>query len=283
MEYTEYGNADEFLAEAGPLLRDHESVNSLMLGLALRLRENPLYYGTQPLFATIKDGADIQLVVLMTPPYRLQVLAPAAASANHFRILAKHLLSREWPVPAVLADEGAARSFASAWSALTGCPTRDGMRMCIYELRTVSEIAHAEGEFRQATTDDFDRAVEWSRAFNTDVMADTEPDETARIAGEKLQDGTIFFWVDEQPVSMAARARPTPRGETISLVYTPPENRGHGYATALVASLAQKILAEGKQFCSLYSDLANPTSNSIYMKVGFVPVANVIDIHFTDE
>jgi predicted GNAT family acetyltransferase len=81
---------------------------------------------------------------------------------------------------------------------------------------------------------------------------------------------------------MAARTRPTPRGESISYVYTPPEHRRRGYATAVVARLSQEILDEGKQFCSLYTDLSNATSNSIYRKIGYRPIADVIEMHFED-
>ena len=52
-------------------------------------------------------------------------------------------------------------------------------------------------------------------------------------------------------------------------VYTPPEARRHGYATALVAELSRRALAAGATKCMLYTDLANPTSNSIYRAVGY--------------
>ena len=40
------------------------------------------------------------------------------------------------------------------------------------------------------------------------------------------------------------------------------------------------ILDEGKEFCTLYTDLSNPTSNSIYRNIGYVAVADVEDIEF---
>jgi predicted GNAT family acetyltransferase len=80
--------------------------------------------------------------------------------------------------------------------------------------------------------------------------------------------------VEGEPVSMAIRSRPTRHGISVSGVYTPPEQRRHGYATACVAALSQKLLDQGYQFCSLFTDLANPTSNSIYMQVGYRPVAD---------
>jgi len=79
------------------------------------------------------------------------------------------------------------------------------------------------------------------------------------------------------------RTRPTPHGEAIGFVYTPPSERRKGYASAVVARLSQRILDEGKLFCTLYTDLSNPTSNSIYQKVGYRAVADVVDIEFEDR
>ena len=63
-------------------------------------------------------------------------------------------------------------------------------------------------------------------------------------------------------------------------VYTPPELRGHGYASAVVAALSQRLLDAGHQYCALYTDLANPTSNSIYQKIGYTPVSDAVEYAF---
>jgi len=57
-------------------------------------------------------------------------------------------------------------------------------------------------------------------------------------------------------------------------VYTPPEFRGRGYASALVAALSQAMLDAGYHFCTLFTDLANPTSNHIYQAIGYQPVCD---------
>ena len=51
-------------------------------------------------------------------------------------------------------------------------------------------------------------------------------------------------------------------------VYTPPEHRRHGYASACVAAASAWALAQGADACALYTDLANPTSNKIYQAIG---------------
>ena len=63
-------------------------------------------------------------------------------------------------------------------------------------------------------------------------------------------------------------------------MYTPPEARGRGYASALVAELTAALLASGRSFCCLFTDLANPTSNRIYERIGYRPVTDVDEYRF---
>ena len=63
-------------------------------------------------------------------------------------------------------------------------------------------------------------------------------------------------------------------------MYTPPELRGRGYASACVAALSARELDEGRRFCFLYTDLSNPVSNAIYQRIGYTPVSDVVDYRF---
>lgn len=56
-------------------------------------------------------------------------------------------------------------------------------------------------------------------------------------------------------------------------------NHSHHYASACVAALSQLILDEGKEFCTLFTDLANPTSNHIYQQIGYRPVCDFAEFH----
>ena len=77
------------------------------------------------------------------------------------------------------------------------------------------------------------------------------------------------------PVSMAGYAGPTPNGIRVGAVFTPPEQRKRGYASAVTAGLSQHLLGVGYQFCFLFTDLLNPTSNNIYQQIGYKPVCDV--------
>ena len=88
----------------------------------------------------------------------------------------------------------------------------------------------------------------------------------------------LRIWQDERPASMAVAQGVTPNGCRVGYVYTPTELRGRGYASALVAELSQSMLDSGLNFCVLYTDLANPTSNGIYQRIGYNAICDVRDI-----
>jgi len=88
-------------------------------------------------------------------------------------------------------------------------------------------------------------------------------------------DGGVVIWEDASPVSFAGFGNPTPTGIRVGPVYTPRELRRRGYATALVAALTDVLLRRGRRHCFLFTDLANPTSNSIYQRIGYTPVTDV--------
>jgi predicted GNAT family acetyltransferase len=66
----------------------------------------------------------------------------------------------------------------------------------------------------------------------------------------------------------------------IGPVYTPPEHRRHGYASSAVAAASRRALSAGARQCMLFTDLANPTSNRIYARVGFRRCADWEELKF---
>ena len=92
---------------------------------------------------------------------------------------------------------------------------------------------------------------------------------------------TAYLWVDEgRPVSLAGAGGLTPNGIRVGPVYTPPELRGRGYASNLVAGVSQAQLDAGRRFVFLFTDLANPTANHIYQEIGYEPVTDIDEYAF---
>jgi uncharacterized protein len=281
MNCTIYEDPADFLGVCRASLEENEAVYNLMLGIAIRLVKNPLFYGSQPLLATVMDADALNVAALMTPPYKLQIALFTPDSFGSIRLLSSELREKKWHVPGVMGEEKAVRTYATLWSEIAGTTVREGMRQRIYELRSVNPVQYPQGTFRRATLRDLDRAIEWSHAFHVDCFGSTEhPEIDDRQIKTMIQNGNLFFWSDPEPVSMAALTRPTPRGISVSFVYTPPKCRKRGYASAVVARLSQRCLESGKEFCTLYTDLSNPTSNSIYQRIGYNAIADVMDLQF---
>jgi ribosomal protein S18 acetylase RimI-like enzyme len=280
---TEYNDPGKFLEATRRALEANEPLHGLMLGISLRLVEKPVHDGTRPYLATIASGGELDLISIMTPPRKLQIASLRGEQVRSVQLLASKLHTGGWNVPAAIAEEGLAKRLASEWTKLTSARSEEGMRQRIYELRAVEFRDYPNGRFRAATMDDIGRVEAWTNAFQEECFGSIGPEECAAKAKSMIENGKLHFWEDRSPVAMAGLTRSTKRGVSISYVYTPPEFRRNGYASALVASLSRLALEGGKEFCTLYTDLSNPTSNSIYQRVGYRAVADVIDVTFSSE
>jgi predicted GNAT family acetyltransferase len=164
------------------------------------------------------------------------------------------------------------------------------MRQGIYSLTRVEPPPAAPGSARIATTDDRQLLLRWWIDFGDEVLHEGAPgrERAPQSVDHKLASptGGFLLWEDGAgTVSLAGWGSPTPHGIRIGPVYTPPDLRGRGYATALTAELSQGLLDGrlfdgGRNFCFLYTDLANPTSNAIYEPIGYRRVAAASEILF---
>jgi predicted GNAT family acetyltransferase len=269
-----YDNPDDWADDAEPHLLKHESENSLVLGLLGRIL-NGGWQCESPVFAGLFYGEECLGYGLRTnPQHPLHVTRmPGAAAA----CLAKTLHKADIALKGVNGTQEASVQFASEWSNLTGAMVEIAMRQGIHELRVVEAPDPGEGKMGLAT--EVDRVE--IESFIAGFLADTDPtcsdpaDEARHIAERFLATTGLYLWRngEEQAVSIAAQVRESKNGASISLVYTPPEHRGRGYATRLVAGLSQQILDGGKTMCNLYTNLANPTSNAIYHRIGYRKIA----------
>lgn len=281
MPVTVYEHAADFLAAAEDYLLQNEVANALMVGIAQRVAQGDEYSQEAPFFATITDddGA-LTGAAAMTPPYNI-ILAlgtPPAVMPDLIAILR----ANNWPIPGVIGPKTEAEAFAAAWANTTGQSHRVDMNQRVYELRNVIPPARpASGQLRPATLADLDLMVDWTTAFQQEAVP-TNPTQAERAGiARRIAAADIFIWEDGgETVSVAAKARPAGQGITIGYVYTPPEHRRKGYASSCVAALSQHCLDMGYRYCTLFTDLDNPTSNDIYMQIGYKPVCDFMMIHF---
>jgi len=90
----------------------------------------------------------------------------------------------------------------------------------------------------------------------------------------------MYLWEHSEAVSACGVSGETPHGIRIGPVYTPAAFRARGYASSCVAAASRLQLEAGRQFCCLFTDLANPTSNHIYQDLGYESVRDVDQYRF---
>lgn len=149
----------------------------------------------------------------------------------------------------------------------------------LYRLDDLTAPDGVPGSATAATEEHRELLVAWSAAFAEDAHSHVHQDSEAD-ADRMLTAGTAWLWLlDGQPVSLARR-QPTIAGSArIGPVYTPPEQRAHGYASAVTAHATAEVLGEGS-IPVLFTDLANPISNAIYQRLGYRPVGDYTQIAF---
>jgi GNAT superfamily N-acetyltransferase len=281
VEAKYYKNATEFLAHAGNYLARDEARYGLVTGIARVVEIDPGRYGREnPWFCTVGTGNKIYTAAMRTPPHNVILAYFSGDIESVAEKLAAAIFKSFKVIPGILGDKELVDIFAGLWCKKVGTKIINTQGQRIYKLVKVNDMPMSPGRFRVATADDKELVKKWAHAFHVDVGGEIrhapEGDPTPGI-----EQGAVFFWEDGgRPVSMAAKSRPTDRGMTVGYVYTPPELRGRGYATSCVAELSRNILQSGKEFCTLYTDLANPTSNSIYMKIGYQKVCDSVEYTF---
>ena len=265
-----------FVDKVTPYLEAQESINGLLLGLAFRLAQSAPRRRNRPYLAVVEADGELLATAVMTPPRKLILYSHLPNCWPALQALWADLQGSRWTVPGVLGPADVADTWAAIWQQENGDFARHGMRQRVHELRQVNSFSLAAGQLRLAGADDFEMVVEWIQNFHRDAHLQDDLVSVELLAQQKIQNGDVFLWQGEagQPVAMAAKTRPTRHGISVSLVYTPKNLRGQGYATACVATLSQQLLDEGFQFCTLFTDLDNPVSNHIYEKIGYTAVAD---------
>ena len=261
-------------------MRD-EARHNLILGIAGTLVDEPGLYPEHDLWV-VESAGSIVAAALRTPPFNLVLAEPLLDGA--IEALAVHLRSIV-DLPGVVANRPYAQEFAARWAATTGVSATYRMSQGVYALREVRDAPPTTGRARAASEIDRRLLARWLREFAEEALPEGRWDEerTGRTLDRQLSGSPetgIWVWEDAEPVSLAGFGGRTPNGIRVGPVYTPPAHRRHGYATSLVTEVSARQLASGRRFCFLYTDLANPTSNAIYERIGYERVCESDEIGF---
>ncbi|MFE4333161.1 GNAT family N-acetyltransferase [Streptomyces sp. NPDC056831] len=264
MPWTFTDDVNVFLDATGASLAARPAENTLVLTVTASLRRSgPHAYGdADPLLGWWR-GADGEVAgtLVQTPPYPpvLTAVAPEAVGP----------LAASLSLTAVNADRAIAEALAANWPG-----HRVDQEQRLYRLGTLIPPSPApSGRPRTATAADRELLVRWHRAFADEVGQPSTHAE--RQVDERTASGSLTLWeADGVPVSMAGVSPRIAGTVRIAPVYTPAEHRGRGYAAAVTAQVSRAAREDGAREVLLFTDLANPTSNGVYQRIGYRAVSD---------
>ena len=282
VEIQSHNDASELISLSGGYLELNESENNLPIGLAYRLAKDPRYYGPEsPLLLSILEQSRAAGVAIMTPSRRLILSRFETSVEVAMAHLTRYLRGIDMPIPGVTGPATEAQVFSECWTeGMDSVSPKVTMRLRVFEARKVEDMSLSPGKLRLGCMADHPLMTQWIIAFSETIGEPVDVDRAKSTAQQYIEARQLYIWDDGAPVSIATETRPTRNGITISTVYTPPEHRNKGYATSCVWSLTKTLLSGRYSFCSLYTDLSNPTSNSIYAKIGYVPLGDALSFDF---
>ncbi|WP_144510721.1 GNAT family N-acetyltransferase [Bacillus sp. FJAT-22090] len=269
MNFQQYENVQDFARIVTPFLEKNEDKFSLFLGVLHRIIEGQ--YET-PFMATIEEEGELLAIFQMTPPHPLNIIfVRENRMEDSIALSINELVKRAIPIHSIISVKEWAYAFADKWKEKTGQRFSVLMDQGLYRLdKVVESLEMSPGTWRYATDEDGVLIEKWYSLFEEDTaLPRTLPLEIKKRVKAMLDAKEVFLWENEgKIVSMMKKARPTANGVTVSLVFTPKEERKKGYARTMVAAGSRELLKEF-QFCVLYTDMLNPTSNKIYQEIGY--------------
>jgi predicted GNAT family acetyltransferase len=281
MQTFHFEDPREFQKAILHTLVQHEAENNLILGILANLIAGE-YSENRPYLAVFQDSGQVQAVSLCTPPW--PVLVSYENPPPGKRILKAMLAHMREKLgddfTGLTGNKAFISRLVSLWEEDSEKKALIKMANRIYKLEEVQPVSGVPGRMRPVEDSDRELLEDWYAGFQRDAIHE-EPDlervqkqVNTCLAANPLLRGMMVWEVEGQPVSMAGYAGPTPNGIRVGPVYTPPDLRRKGYASAVTASLSQHLLDQGFKFCFLFADLLNPTSNHIYQQIGFRAVCD---------
>jgi len=266
-----YSDSETYTRTVKDFLEQQEAENGFFLSVLTRLNDAPSC--ATPFMAQVKSGS----ATVSAAIYRELNLFITRGPEEVWPIVVSKLKDIGTDIPGVVGPAVEAQLFATAWAQIRGCESYLTVDQRLYRLTQVDRPVGIPGNARLVTENDAETLTQWIQEYYREATPWEMPtfEQIRENAENRIPLRLTFFWeVEGKAVAMAALARPSARGIAVNTVYTAPEHRRHGYATALVAAVSAEGLGRGKEFCILYTDLTNATSNSIYQKIGYKPLSD---------
>ncbi|MED5246001.1 GNAT family N-acetyltransferase [Priestia sp. LL-8] len=273
-----YREVQEFKNQVEPLLSKNEVLHNLALGILRSLNESskPNFMGV-----ILKDSR-AALVLLQTHPK--QIILSQIQKLTECELSEAAELLQEIDVPGLVGERQTALYLSQKLATLKNQEASLKMDQRIYRLDKVKKAVDADGVLVKARLEHLPLVTEWIWEFMGIVGEPVSKEQAVKTGEAFIEAERLFLWeVNGKYVSIANSTRPTTHNITINFVYTPREERKKGYASSCVSTLSQLMLDSGFQTTSLYTDTTNPTSNKIYMEIGYEHVADSALVLFHEK
>lgn len=273
-----YDDLTLFKKDVISYLVQNEAENNLVLGVLQSLSEKDEI----PLFmATVLKDNELGLVLLQTKPNQIILSKSVAFTSKEIHEIGEKLITATQDIPGFIGEKKLATELAMYISNVKGIQASVLMDQIIYKLEKVKKKPNTYGKIRSVIESDHHIIKEWVYQFCNETNQPISLEEADKRAARMIDKGNLVAWeVNGEMVSMAASIRPTPNNITISYVYTPISERKKGYASDCVSAFTQILLDRGYKTTSLYTDLNNPTSNKIYIQIGYHAIMDSIVLLF---
>jgi RimJ/RimL family protein N-acetyltransferase len=279
MDVQHHQDPQRFMAVAEPFYRQDAIRHTVALTVMARFLTMTRSHA--PFMATLHDNGDLIGVAFRTPPWPIISSGLPTAPALLETFLTRWL-EIDSELPGASGPRENVEALGDAWTRVTDGTAKEVLAGRLYRLDQLLEPT-VPGRPRAATEDDVDLLITWRTAFSNEALPE-QPDHTEDAAQVRrlleMGDGVVLWEDRGQPVSWACASTPIAGMSRVGPVYTPPEHRGRGYGSAVTAAVSRHARDAGARDVILFTDLANPTSNSIYQNIGYRPVYDSSELHF---
>lgn len=278
MELKHYSSVQEYLKENETILLENEALNSLLFGLCIG---NVQKENDNTLYIDISDEQGIFFTGIKTENKNLILNGNIAKIRKAIPLLLDFIKQENINIPGIVGPKDLVLEIAKTLEHDHQWSYSIVYEQLVYELKDIKYNPEIKGQLRQETTQNIEDIAKWFQLFLREALNEKISfEEAMSTAKNKIEKGQVYSWNTDTKVAMACTARPTRNGITVNYVFTPEDHRRHGYGTKLVAELSKLKLGEGSTFCTLFTDMTNPTSNSIYTKIGYKPIGEFRVISF---
>lgn len=279
MQLQRFDTPETFYQHVEPFLLAREAQHNLLFGIIGQIIDHPEWFTEGHYLAAVNRDDTVVAAALRTPPRPLHLAHIDAPDAIPLLAHDLHAVYGD-TLSGVSGPSGATTTFVELYQRLSGQSNVLKLQRRVFELHTVNPVTSVRGKLRKIIDADRPLLQAWIQAFFQEALHEKrDPEVVDRAINYYLEltdEQGIYFWEDDgEAVSMATATGPTPNGMRVINVYTPPEKRRQGYASACVAGLSQLLLDSGRKYCFLATDITNPTSNRIYQDVGYQPVCDL--------